>query len=396
MRSVPSALCASVFVTGSLLAVSGSATAGLPAAATPVQVTRGVISTGIDASVTQLGAISGTITSVDGGEPVAEVDVLAMAAQGRVFAAAVTSARGGGSFLLTGLEPGSEYRICADARSARGGGSATGYLSRCYKSHAWAGRGSPPADADPVTVSAGVATTGIDIALASGAAIAGTVANRAGVRFAGLPVVVENRSTGQRLLGETNGAGHYRFKNLTPAAQGYAVCFRGRAGPPSPTGYLNECWKNRPWPGRQVPRRVSPVSVHLGATHTGISAVIDPAGAIAGRLTDAATGEPIFGAVVAFNSSGKAVGRAFTRTPGRYRVKGLRATRSDYVCAVGFPASRTTRYKSECYKNVPWSGRRTPPNSGLTRVGVPHGKIHHGIDFALGKRTVSAPPPDKP
>jgi hypothetical protein len=389
MKRMLSTLCVPVLVTGSVVATAVPANAGLPSGTTPVPVTSGVVTTGIDASVVPLGAITGKITSVATGGAVDEAEVLAIGKYGRVLTRTYSGEGSRGSYVLRGLAPGDGYRVCVLGRSGRGGGSVTGYLSQCYQSDAWAGRGAPPADAQPVSVSAGATTTGIDVALPDAAAIAGTVSNRGGLALAHVEVLAVNRSTGERFRDGTNRAGRYRVRSLTPAADGYTVCFAGQ-GVRSPTGYLDECWKNQPWSGRRIPTDTMPVSVRLGRTHSGISPVLAAAGAIAGRLTDAVTGDPVFGGIAVFRSSGRLVAKAYTGLTGHYVAKGLRAARRDYVCADGEFLSPTTRYQGKCYRNVAWSGSSLP-DSGLTGVGVRLGEVHHGISLALRRKTVTRP-----
>jgi hypothetical protein len=150
---------------------------------------------------------------------------------------------------------------------------------------------------------------------AVGAAIAGTVRNRAGNALRRAVVQARNRSTGERFFASTNRSGHFRLRALTSAADGYAVCFAEHAVRRAPTGYLDECWKNHPWSSRRIPTDTAPVSVHVGKTRTRVNAVLAGAGAVAGKLTDAHTGYPIFSAITVFNCSGRVLARTGTGQP---------------------------------------------------------------------------------
>src|SRR4051794_35364623 len=210
-------LCVSV---GGVLVWTAPASAGLPSGTTPVTVTAGVVTTGIDAHVRQLGAISGKITSVARGEAVGGAEVWAIGPHGGYTSQVGTTLAHDGRYLLRGLTPGRRYRVCVIGRWARGGGSVTGYLSRCYTSAAWSGDGSPPASAHPVTVTSGMRTTRVDVALPSAASIAGTVRSSAGTALAHVRIMAKNRSAGPWLYGSTDRTGHYRLTGLTATADG--------------------------------------------------------------------------------------------------------------------------------------------------------------------------------
>jgi hypothetical protein len=43
--------------------------------------------------------------------------------------------------------------------------------------------------------------------------------------------------------------GTYSIANLPPSADGYIVCFDGRAAAPGTASYLPRCWEDQAWDG---------------------------------------------------------------------------------------------------------------------------------------------------
>ncbi|MEP7369636.1 MAG: hypothetical protein ABI662_08275 [Dermatophilaceae bacterium] len=126
---------------------------------TPVVVTVGSATTGIDAALADAGAISGRVTDA-GATPAGLQDVFVMvySASTATSAAAVTSLNG--SYSVVGLPAGADYEVCFDAGGAIGGASdATGYVDQCYNNQPTTGA------PNPVAVTVGATKSGINAAL---------------------------------------------------------------------------------------------------------------------------------------------------------------------------------------------------------------------------------------
>ena len=133
-----------------------------PGAATPVAVTAGSTATGVDASLSTAGAISGTVTAAPDGAPLTQVTVEVFDADGQYVTQ--TSTAGDGTYTVLGLPASATgYTVCFDAAFASGG-SAAGYRDQCYADAAWDGSSPPSGTAVPVT--AGQTASGTDAALA--------------------------------------------------------------------------------------------------------------------------------------------------------------------------------------------------------------------------------------
>jgi hypothetical protein len=372
---------------GVIVGVPGLATASLPSSGTtPVPVTAGNQAGGIDAHLKQLGAIGGKITSVAGGTAVTDALVSVYTASGTASFFDVSD--GTGHYQVNGLKPGT-YKVCVSGQGATGGGSATGYLSRCWKTAAWNGHSAPPTGAIGVSVTAATLTPNINVALPTAAAIAGRVTNSAGTALKFVQVVARNRNSGFTFYTSTATNGSYKLRGLPAASKGYTVCFNA-AGVSASTGYLNECWNNVAWGTGAYPSTAKAVSVQIGKTHANINASLSRGGAIAGNVTDAKSGKALgYASVAVYTTSGRVAGYASANSTGHYTAKSLRAGKY-YVCAYPFSKSTATAetdYKGKCFKNVAWSGHALP-TSGLTAVAVHTGQTHTGVNLALGKTVI--------
>lgn len=166
----------------------------------------------IDASLVEGGSISGSVTAADGREPLSEVEVCAASvASPTVKSCDETDASGG--YELHSLPTGS-YKV-----GFWGSGRSAGFEPSYYQGQ------QSREQATPVSVTAGVATAGIDASLAEGGQIRGLVSAAAGgAPLAGISVCLfaASESSPQRCTysGET---GTYSFLGLPSAS--YEVGF---------------------------------------------------------------------------------------------------------------------------------------------------------------------------
>lgn len=122
-----------------------------PAASTTVQVTAGSATTGINASLTSGGAISGKVTSASGGAPLPGICIDVFPSGGTVPIDS-TAAAGDGTYRLSRL-PAGDYS--AEFSDCVGGGHTT----------QWANNQSSQATANVITVTGGLTTSGVNAAL---------------------------------------------------------------------------------------------------------------------------------------------------------------------------------------------------------------------------------------
>jgi protocatechuate 3,4-dioxygenase beta subunit len=350
----------------------------VPAGTTPVVVSAGSATTGIDAHMKPLGRLTGTVTDADG-FALNSVSVTIFPADGSSTLYAYTG--NNGSFTAT--VPGGSYRVCYDPRYAHGGQSTTGYLRQCYPNVPWDGS-SVPAGAQPASISAGV-TTDASVSVEEGSVVSGTITDSSNAPLGHVSVSVIT-SSGTTVDSQTTGAdGTYRTSSLTPGS--YYLCFSGKdAVGSSALGYADECYDDAPWDGSRPPVGVSRIDVTTGENPGRDAQLADAAGttgAVRGVVTDAA-GAAIPDVYVNINGTqGNGYGFAQTDSAGKYVVRGL-APGTYSVC---FDARYVrngpspTGYASECYDDRAWNGGRLP--AAVKSVPVAVGVTTSGIDASL-------------
>lgn len=368
-----------VLAAAAVLTGAGTASAGLPAGTTPVNVTPGNVTPNIDAHLHPAASIAGTVKSTSGSSLFAVVSAYVSGVPAR----STVSDSGTGAYKIVGLFA-KTYTVCVSGASVFSS-SATGYLGRCWKTAPFTG--AVPGTATKIALGAGQHKTGINIKLPKAAAISGKVSLPSGGGAGGVSVYARNRSTGATSFGFTTSNGTYSVKNLPASATGYSVCFNAFGGS-SGTGVLPRCYKNKAWSGGTIPSTTTKVTVSLGQVHTRINQTLSRGGAISGKITDLANGNPLNGVgILVFTAGGKVVGGTSTNQQGRYVVRGLSASTGYRVCAAPDNPTPAVTYHGKCWKNVAWNGGRLP--QGTAAVSVRLGATHAGISLKLSKTTVS-------
>lgn len=241
------------------------------ATATAVSVADGQETTGIDGHVGPGSVIDGTITG-DGDEPLAGACVQANRSDEYDAAGRYATADQNGHYRLSGITPGPYTVYVAPC------GAGAEYLSQLYG----AAPGDPnTADATPISVPAGADVSGIDMKLAKGGFLEGTVT---GGGAAGADVCLSASSHGVAVLSSgwarTDGAGHYRLGPL--AADDFDI----RLNPCGPSSQS----LSPEWHDDALERsKATPVSVALGQT-TPLDEDLLLTGTITGTVTAAVPG----------------------------------------------------------------------------------------------------------
>ena len=213
---------------------------------TPITIATGAVTTGIDAQLRDAGAISGTVTDAHG-TPVPGVDV---EIDGRTTGADVQTDPNG-NYVASGL-PAGQYLVCFLAEGAENG-PPTGYVDQCYGQ-------SETNQGSLVKVTSGHTTSGIDVALQVGGAIAVTVTS------GGQPID-EGFVEYQGKFGDGSGVGGgATFEGgsveLTGLQAGsYKVCVADADPTATP-----ECYDGIPWNGNRIPAGATKIAVKVGQT----------------------------------------------------------------------------------------------------------------------------------
>lgn len=308
------------------------------ATADPVSVTVGVETTGIDAAMADGGSITGIITAAETGQPVANGCVSA------VPEGELSFTTGAGGF------------ACSDATGAyRIGGLTTNSYVVSFSpplgsellGESYNGRG-PGEQPDPVAVTIGAESSGIDASLDRGGIISGTVTGSdGGVPLSG--VTVSAVGSGPSPYAVTNSLGQYSLVGLHTGD--YRITF----SPSYLSNHLSEWYNDKP-----DMASADLVAVAAGATVTGIDAELVAGGRITGRVTDAETGNPLRGVcaeVRPASSTSSTIGRGCSGIDGRYEVK-LLAT-GNYVVRFAGDADHVSRW---------YNGKATASSADIVSV----------------------------
>jgi Carboxypeptidase regulatory-like domain len=335
-----------------------------------VTVGKGQTKRGVDVALKPGAGLSGTVTNTNG-KPIGGICVDFISARG--FGFGDTETNPDGTYRATGLDPGT-YTV----RFSGGCDNSGSYLAQYYN------RKSTAAAADPVKLTAGHITTGIDAAMQPGATISGVLTDAAGHRLSGVCVGID--SSPEQFLsvdGEftdieftTNGS--YRASNLTPGA--YSVNFGCGSGSVASQWFRS----HRAATGADL------VSASAGQVTSGISAVMHPAGAVTGTVTSR-TGTPLHHICeLAVPVGGQYPPVIVIVTPGpvsrsgKYRIGHLAAGRYD----IQFFGCNGGRYGSQWYRG---KLTRRSATAVLVRQGraTPHIDAHLGVGGSISGRIVT-------
>ena len=303
--------------------------------------------TGVDAALQSGGQVSGTVVDSSTHRPLSNVSVTAYDSSGSFAAFANTDSTG--KYALTGLATGS-YRIEFQAFSG-------GYVTQYYNGK------QTLASADPVSVTVGHTTSGIDAFLSTGGSITGTVTDaNQGSALSGISLTAysfSGSSTTYAGSAITDSTGHYAITGLLTGS--YKVQFSGGS-------YVTQFYNSQ-----ESVQDADPVGVTYGEATGNINAAVQEAGSIAGTVTDASSQTALASAfATAYNSQGIPVASALTGSNGKYQISGLPA--GSY--RVGFNQGSNRNYLPQYYNGQTSLG-------SANEITVSTGQTTSGIDAAL-------------
>jgi alpha-tubulin suppressor-like RCC1 family protein/uncharacterized surface anchored protein len=341
--------------------VTGGCTA-IVTTGTPVNVTAGATTGGIDLDLVKPGTVTGTVTNAVTGAPIANVTVTIYRADGTSAGSATTNASG--VYTRSGLVPDTYY-----ARTS----NSAGYVDEQYMDQACpAAACPPPLTATPVTVANGATTSGIDFALTPAGSISGTVTDAgSGAPLSGVTVTIYSAAGTSIGSATTNPSGAFTRTGLAPGT--YYVRTSNSLG------YIDELYSDLPCPVGTCPPFAAGASVAVtaGTATSDISFALALGGTVTGSVTDATSGAPLANvSVTVYTASGSNAGSATTNASGVYSKTGL-VTGTYFV-----RTSNSLGYIDELYNNLPCPGGSCTVTAG-SGVSVTAGVTTSGIDFGL-------------
>lgn len=332
-----------------------------PASGTPVAVTEGATTSGIDFDLEAGGSIEGMVTAENTGLGISDL-VLFFDSSGN-FVDYDYSYNGPYSTRV-GLSSGNYFVIA-------GGGYDSPYVAELYQNILCPEAECDPTSGTPVPVTAGSVTSGIDFALPEGGHISGHITDAStGTPIAGICVTIFNDSGEEVGYAYTDSAGDYLAEDGLATGNYYALASDYYQ-------YLSELWDNISCPNFNCdPTTGTPISVTMGSTTPGIDFALDRGGSISGTITDSVTGLPIeYSYVDIYDSAGDFVTWGFADDSGIY------TTNATLVTGNYFVVTSVYDYRNELYDDLP-CGDNCDPTSG-TSVAVVQGATTTGIDFEL-------------
>ncbi len=267
--------------------------------------TVGPNKTGVNVKVPTGYSISGKITNTSG-TPLAGVDVFASSAT----YSGSGSTDASGDYTIKGLASGA-YKLTVLPQTNQVGPNASykdGYYTSLNADH-FTG-----AAASASTISVGPTRTSVNIKVAIGHSISGTITDTSGTPLADATVSADN--LGHRRIAKTDTSGKYTIKGLTGGSQTLRISAPHAAPTLQQEGYYTT---NNAKHFTVVASNATTVT--LGPSKTGVNARIPTGWSIAGRITRSA-GVGVAGAFVRVSSTNGS-GSAYTNADGTYEITGL-------------------------------------------------------------------------
>ncbi len=323
---------------------------------TPINVTAPLTSA-INIALAPGGRVSGTVTDVTTGQPLAYVTVSLYGPGGTWLGHGYTN--GSGVYTTSGVPTGTYY-----ARTS----NPLGYIDELYDNILCP---CTVTEGTPIAVTAGATTTGINFALGSGGRISGTVTSAAtGTPLANVLVDIYTSAGAWVALGVTNASGLYASGAGLPSGMYYARALSNQ-------DYVDELYNDIACPaGSCSVTSGTPISVTSPLTTPGIDFALTTGGRISGTVTDGSSGLPIAGVSVRiYNSSG-----ALLTTANSY---GTYTTWLGLPTGTYYVATFNSRgYVDELFDNIPCPDGSCTIITG-TPVAVTAGTTTSGISFEL-------------
>jgi hypothetical protein len=268
--------------------------------ANEVAVTAGQTTYNINAVLDDGGAVSGRVTNSTGSVGIANVEVQICDLNG--YWQPGTNTDSDGYYTLKGL-PGGDYKIEFRAHWVPGN-----YVSEWYNDK------DSFDNADPVTVTIGQTTTGIDAQLADGGGVSGRVTDSSGTNGIG-NVYVNICDLNQNWLHciGTDNDGYYTIYGVPDGS------FKIQFDPHDAGNYALEWWNNK-----RSFENADTVMVTTGNTTTDINAQLEETGSITGTVTDDSSAAAVEDVrVYVYDLSNNEMGNCWTDANGEYTVGNL-------------------------------------------------------------------------
>ena len=328
-----------------------------PRTGAPISVTLGITTANINFALDVGGSIAGTITDFDTSLPLANANIEIINSSGNTISWA--NSDGIGLYVSSDGFPAGNYYVRASEQT---------HIRQLYNNIQCVSCN--PNTGNPVAVTVGNTTSGINFVLHKGGNISGFITDEAtGTPLQNTHINVYNSQNNWVTNAQTDNSGNYLIYDGLPTGDYFLTAGR--------SGYVQEVYNNITCIGCDIAATGDPVHVTVGATTGDIDFALSPGGSLSGTVVDAITSAPLANVQVAvfLNLSEGWVTSVFTDASGAYVASGELPTGTYYVRTWSTPD-----YIDEAYNNIPCPSGFC---SSGTPVYVSQGSSTPNIDFSL-------------
>jgi hypothetical protein len=349
-----------------------------PTNGTPIAVTAGEITPGIDFALDKGGTVSGTIIDEASSAPLSNVSVSIFDSNGDFFSYGYTDDNG--NYTAAGLPTGS-YRATTFNFSNHVDELFDDIVCEPF---------CDPTVGTPIPVTIGADTPNINFALQIGGSISGNITDAATNNpISGIGINIFDGNGNFSGFGYTDDAGNYITNGALLTGNYFAET-------DSFSNYLTELYDDIPcYRGNCDPITGTPIPVIVGSDTPNINFALQLGGSISGIITDAVTASPIPGVVVnIFDDSGNFSAYGYTDESGNYTSRGGLLSGNYFAVTDNY-----ANYIDELYDDIPCPDGNCDPTTGTpipVIVGSTTSKINFGLNFDCSNTTIIVDPATLP
>ena len=344
------------------VACPSSSCGTLSTVATAVTVGASGVTGGIDFDLAPGGTITGRVTATATGLGIANARIRVYTVAGSSIGNAYTDSNGDYTFSI-GLPTGNYVALVYQT---------SGFVDEIYNNKVCVNARCDRSTGTPISVTAGVPTTGIDFALDAGGFVSGRVTRSSdGTGVESVTLDFYDSSANYLLSTSTDSSGNYLTSVGLPTGSYRAVTYNS-------AGLVDELYNNISCPGGSCTiASGTSINVTQGSTTTGINFQLSSGGSFSGVVTDAGTGTGLADAYVrVYRENGSSIGQVQTDASGNYTFS------SNLVTGTYFAIASQNDYVSELYDNMPCALNSCTATTG-TPINIVVGTPLSGIDFSL-------------
>jgi len=322
----------------------------------PIAVSAGQDTPGIDFALRPGGIISGTIKDSATSNPI-DSSLFVYDSSGDYYARGFTD--GSGNYQVGSLLTGNYFILTSNYDY---------YVDelfdniQCYRGNC------DPTSGNPVSVTEGSTTPGIDFALDAGGSFSGQVSGD-GNPIPYSSVNVYDSEGFYVAYGYADDSGNYSIPGLINGNY-HATAYNYY-------GFVDELYDDIPCQNGCDTTNGTPIPVTLGSDTPGINFDLNQGGKISGKMTDETTANPISGGVLIYDVQGLFTSYAYTDGNGNYTTGNGLADGDYYAISYNYYG-----YMDELHDNIPCAFSKCDPLGG-TKIAVTSGNTTPNIDFAL-------------